>query len=79
MKDSSTTIMQGYAQSLFNNKATTSTTLTAPWVSKCLVALTVFDAVIVVLTWREYRRQRRIPQASESGPPHHAPTGAVER
>jgi len=26
-----------------------------------LVALAVFDAVIVVLTWREYRRQRRIP------------------
>ena len=44
-----------------------------------LVALTVFDAVIVVLTWREYRRQRRIPQVSESGPPNHAPTGAVER
>ena len=34
MKDSRTTIMQGYAQSLFNNKATTSTTLTAPWVNK---------------------------------------------
>jgi uncharacterized membrane protein len=44
-----------------------------------LVALTVFDALIVVLTWREYRRQRRIPQVSESGPPHHAPTGAAER
>jgi uncharacterized membrane protein len=29
-----------------------------------LVALTVFDAVIVVLTWREYRRQRRIPDRS---------------
>jgi uncharacterized membrane protein len=26
-----------------------------------LVALTIFDAVIVALTWREYRRQRRIP------------------
>jgi uncharacterized membrane protein len=29
-----------------------------------LVALTVFDALIVVLTWREYRRQRRIPDRS---------------
>jgi uncharacterized membrane protein len=41
-----------------------------------LVALTVFDAVIVVLTWREYRRQRRIPEsrppATDSGP---APAG----
>ncbi|HEX6758356.1 MAG TPA: DUF2127 domain-containing protein [Propionibacteriaceae bacterium] len=26
-----------------------------------LVALTVFDALIVLLTWREYRRQRRVP------------------
>jgi uncharacterized membrane protein len=26
-----------------------------------MVALTIFDAVIVALTWREYRRQRRIP------------------
>jgi uncharacterized membrane protein len=36
-----------------------------------LVALTVFDAVIVVLTWREYRRQRRIPErppATDSTP-----------
>jgi uncharacterized membrane protein len=36
-----------------------------------LVALTVFDAVIVVLTWREYRRQRRIPDrppATDRGP-----------
>jgi uncharacterized membrane protein len=42
-----------------------------------LVALTVFDAVIVVLTWREYRRQRRIPDrppATDSAPPR-----AVER
>jgi uncharacterized membrane protein len=29
-----------------------------------LIALTVFDAVIVVLTWREYRRRRRIPDRS---------------
>jgi uncharacterized membrane protein len=24
-----------------------------------LIALTVFDALVVALTWREYRRQRR--------------------
>jgi uncharacterized membrane protein len=27
-----------------------------------LIALTVFDALIVALTWREYHRQRRIPK-----------------
>ena len=27
-----------------------------------LIALTIFDAVIVALTWREYRRQRQIPR-----------------
>jgi uncharacterized membrane protein len=27
-----------------------------------LVALTVFDSMIVALTWREYRRQRRRPE-----------------
>jgi uncharacterized membrane protein len=27
-----------------------------------LIALTIFDAMIVTLTWREYRRQRRIPR-----------------
>ena len=27
-----------------------------------LIALTVFDAMIVALTWREYRRQRRRPE-----------------
>jgi uncharacterized membrane protein len=32
-----------------------------------LVVLTVFDALIVMLTWREYRRQRRIPKARASG------------
>ena len=26
-----------------------------------LIALTIFDSVIVALTWREYRRQRRAP------------------
>lgn len=43
-----------------------------------LVALTVFDALIVVLTWREYRRQCRIPP----GHPRVAETStpqAVER
>jgi uncharacterized membrane protein len=43
-----------------------------------LVALTVFDALIVVLTWREYRRQRQIPP----GHPRVAETStpqAVER
>jgi uncharacterized membrane protein len=32
-----------------------------------LVVLTVFDALIVMLTWREYRRQRRIPKDRASG------------
>jgi uncharacterized membrane protein len=32
-----------------------------------LVALTVFDAVIVALTWREYRRQRRTPEDPAAG------------
>jgi uncharacterized membrane protein len=44
-----------------------------------LVALTVFDALIVVLTWQEYRRQWRILRESQSSPPRHAPTEAVER
>jgi uncharacterized membrane protein len=35
--------------------------------SRGLVALTIFDAVIVALTWREYRRQRRIPTDDASG------------
>jgi uncharacterized membrane protein len=43
-----------------------------------LIALTVFDALIVVLTWREYRRQRRTrpdhPRAAETDA-----TQAVER
>ena len=36
-----------------------------------LVALTIFDVAIVALTWREYRRQRRIagdrPPTSQPG------------
>jgi uncharacterized membrane protein len=32
-----------------------------------LILLTMFDAMIVALTWREYRRQRRVPQGPSSG------------
>jgi uncharacterized membrane protein len=32
-----------------------------------LVLLTAFDAVIVGLTWREYRRQRGSPNGRSSG------------
>ncbi|HEU4909617.1 MAG TPA: DUF2127 domain-containing protein [Propionibacteriaceae bacterium] len=39
-----------------------------------LIALTVFDALIVVLTWREYRRQRRTPP----GHPRTAETAAPQ-
>jgi uncharacterized membrane protein len=43
-----------------------------------LIALTVFDALIVALTWREYGRQRQTPpghpRAAETGDPQ-----AVER
>jgi uncharacterized membrane protein len=48
-----------------------------------LIALTVFDLVIVVLTWREYRRQRRasqrpatpVPKQADNAPaaPHGVP------
>ena len=31
-----------------------------------LIALTIFDALIVALTWREYRRQRRTPDDHSS-------------
>ena len=43
-----------------------------------LVALTVFDSVIVALTWREYRRLRRVPPDPPS-PVDSAPPQAVER
>ena len=43
-----------------------------------LVALTVFDSVIVALTWREYRRLRRVPPDLPS-PVDSAPPQAVER
>jgi uncharacterized membrane protein len=32
-----------------------------------LIALTIFDTLIVALTWREYRRQRRTPDDHSSG------------
>jgi uncharacterized membrane protein len=32
-----------------------------------LIVLTIFDAMIVALTWREYRRQRRVPKGRSSG------------
>jgi len=35
--------------------------------SAALIALTAFDALIVMLTWLEYRRQRRIPKDRASG------------
>jgi uncharacterized membrane protein len=39
-----------------------------------LIALTLFDAVIVALTWREYRQQRRIRAA----PATTSPTSAAQ-
>jgi uncharacterized membrane protein len=45
-----------------------------------LIALTVFDLVIVVLTWREYRRQRRARQRpARSAPSQAAKTSAASR
>jgi uncharacterized membrane protein len=43
-----------------------------------LIALTVFDAVIVTLTWREYRRQRRIPHDRSSSTASSTSTEAVK-
>jgi uncharacterized membrane protein len=42
-----------------------------------LIALTVFDALIVALTWREYRRQRRAPKDPASGVPVRTPSQAA--
>ena len=47
-----------------------------------LIALTIFDVVIVLLTWREFRVQRRIrhdqagsaPAHADAAPPPHRPT-----
>ena len=33
--------------------------------SPALIALTIFDVLIVVLTWREYRKQRGIRSADD--------------
>jgi uncharacterized membrane protein len=43
-----------------------------------LIALTVFDAVIVTLTWREYRRQRLIPHDRSSSTASSTSTEAVK-
>jgi uncharacterized membrane protein len=32
-----------------------------------LIVLTIFDAMIVALTWREYRRQRHVPKGRSCG------------
>jgi uncharacterized membrane protein len=37
-----------------------------------LIALTVFDLMIVLLTWREYRRQRQARQRPATSVPNHA-------
>src|SRR5829696_5967395 len=44
-----------------------------------LVALTVFDALIVMLTWREYRRQRRIPKDRTAGDTRATSAKAVQQ
>ena len=42
-----------------------------------LIALTVFDVVIVLLTWREYRVQRRIRQDQTESAAAHAEGSAA--
>ena len=37
-----------------------------------LIALTIFDVVILVLTWREFRQQRRIRNDGDGSTPVHA-------
>jgi uncharacterized membrane protein len=46
-----------------------------------LIALTIFDALIVALTWREYRRQRRQHRTPPDRPAvtHNAAAQAAER
>jgi uncharacterized membrane protein len=44
-----------------------------------LVVLTVFDALIVMLTWREYRRQRRIPKDRTAGDTRATSAKAVQQ
>jgi uncharacterized membrane protein len=41
--------------------------------------LTVFDALIVMLTWREYRRQRRIPKDRTAGDTRATSAKAVQQ
>jgi uncharacterized membrane protein len=42
-----------------------------------LIALTIFDAVIVLLTWREFRQQRRIRNDQARSAPSHADDAAA--
>jgi uncharacterized membrane protein len=44
-----------------------------------LVVLTVFDALIVTLTWLEYRRQRQIPKDRASGATRASSTQVVDQ
>jgi len=44
-----------------------------------LVVLTVFDALIVMLTWWEYRRQRRIPEDRTAGDTRASSTQVVDQ
>ena len=44
-----------------------------------LVVLTVFDALIVMLTWWEYRRQRRIPEDRTAGDTRATSAKAVQQ
>jgi uncharacterized membrane protein len=43
------------------------------------VVLTVFDALIVTLTWLEYRRQRQIPKDRASGATRASSTQVVDQ
>lgn len=47
--------------------------------SAALVVLTAFDALIVTLTWLEYRRQRRIPKDRVSGATRASSTQVVDQ
>jgi uncharacterized membrane protein len=42
-----------------------------------LIALTIFDVVIVMLTWRELRRQRRRRSDQAGSTPAHVDDGAA--
>ena len=47
--------------------------------SAALVVLTVFDALIVTLTWLEYRRQRQIPKDRAAGGTRSSSTQVVDQ